>query len=77
MPLMHINLFSLKERNKTMIQFKDTRGNRWVFIKANISVIYYTAQDQEGISNVSITTTNDNVYSFAIDWTDADAVRES
>ena len=60
-----------------MIQFKNTRGNRCVFIKANISVIYYTAQDQEGISNVSVTTTNDNVYSFAIDWTDADAVRES
>ena len=59
-----------------MIQFKDTRGNRWVFITANISVIYCTAQDQEGISNVSITTTNDNVYSFAINWTDADAVRE-
>lgn len=60
-----------------MIQFKDTRGNRWVFIKANISVIYYTAQDQEGISNVSVTTTNGNVYSFDIDWTDANAVRES
>ena len=60
-----------------MIQFKDTRGNRWVFMEADISVIYYTAQDQEGISNVSITTTNNNVYSFAIDWTDADAVRES
>ena len=59
-----------------MIQFKDTRGNRWVFIKANISVIYSTAQDQEGISNVSVTTTSNNVYSFAIDWTDADAVRE-
>ena len=59
-----------------MIQFKDTRGNRWVFIKANISVIYYTAQDQEGISNASVTTTNGNVYSFAIDWTDADSVRE-
>ena len=60
-----------------MIQFKDTRGNRWVFIKVNISVIYYTAQGQEGISNVSITTTNDNVYSFAIDWTDVDAIKES
>lgn len=60
-----------------MIQFKDTRGNRWVLIKANISVIYYTAQDQEGISNVTVTTTNNNVYSFAIDWTDADAIRES
>lgn len=59
-----------------MIQFKDTSGNRWVFIKANISVIYYTAQDQEGISNVTVTTTNDNVYSFAIDWTDADSIRE-
>lgn len=60
-----------------MIQFKDMCGNRWVFVKANISVIYYTPQDQEGISNVSVTTTNDNVYSFAIDWTDADAIKES
>ena len=60
-----------------MIQFKDTRGNRWVFMKANISVIYQSAQDQEGISNVSVTTTNAKVYSFAIDWTDADAIRES
>lgn len=60
-----------------MIQFKDIRGNRWVFVRVNISVIYYTAKDQEGISNVSVTTTNDNVYSFAIDWTDADAVTES
>lgn len=58
-----------------MIQFKDTRGNRWVFIKANISVIYCTTQDQEGISNVTVTTTNDNVYSFAIDWADEDAIR--
>lgn len=30
-----------------MIQFKDTRGNRWVFVKANITLIYYTAKDQE------------------------------
>ena len=59
-----------------MIQFKDIRGNCWAFVKANISVIYYTAQDQKGISNVTVTTTNDNVYSFDIDWTDADAVRE-
>ena len=60
-----------------MIQFKDTRGNRWVFIKANISVIYYTAQDQEGISNVSVTTTNANVYSFAIDLNDAYSIQKS
>ena len=60
-----------------MIQFKDTRGNCWAFVRANISVIYYTAKDQEGISNISVTTTNDNVYSFAIDWTDADAIKES
>ena len=59
-----------------MIQFKDIHGNCWAFVKANISVIYYTAQDQEGISNVTVTTTNDNVYSFDIDWTDADAVME-
>ena len=60
-----------------MIQFKDTRGNRWVFVRTNISLIYYTPKDQEGISNVSVSTTNNNVYSFAIDWTDADAIRES
>ena len=60
-----------------MIQFKDTRGNRWVFIKANISVIYYTAQDQEGISNVTVTTTNDNIYSFDIDLNDVYSIQES
>lgn len=60
-----------------MIQFKDIHGNCWAFVMANISVIYYTAKDQEGISNVSVTTTNDNVYSFVIDWTDSDAIKES
>lgn len=60
-----------------MIQFKDMRGNRWVFVKANITLIYYTPQDQEGISHVTVTTTNDKVYSFAIDWTDADAIKGS
>ena len=59
-----------------MIQFKDIHGNRWTFIRANISLIYYTPNDQDGINNVSVTTTNGNVYSFAIDWTDEDAVRE-
>ena len=59
-----------------MIQFKDIHGNCWAFIKTNISLIYYTPKDQEEISNVSVSTTNNNVYSFAIDWTDADAIRE-
>ena len=60
-----------------MIQFKDTRGNRWVFVRTNISLIYYTPKDQEGISRVTVSTTNDKVYSFDINWTDADAIRES
>ena len=59
-----------------MIQFKDTRGNRWVFVRANISLIYCTPKDQEGISHITVSTTNDKVYSFDIDWTDADAIRE-
>ena len=60
-----------------MIQFKDIHGNCWAFVRTNISLIYYTPKDREGISNVSVTTTNANVYSFAIDWADTDAVRES
>ena len=60
-----------------MIQFKDIHGNCWAFIRTNISLIYYTPKDQDGISNVSVSTTNNNVYSFAIDWTDADAISES
>ena len=60
-----------------MIQFKDTRGNCWAFVRTNISLIYYTPKDQEGISRVTVSTTNDKVYSFDIDWTDADAIRES
>lgn len=60
-----------------MIQFKDIHGNCWSFVKTNISLIYYTPKDQEGISHITVTTTNDNVYSFDINWTDADAVRES
>ena len=60
-----------------MIQFKDIHGNCWAFIRTNISLIYYTPKDQDGISHVSVSTTNNNVYSFAIDWTDADAIRES
>ena len=60
-----------------MIQFKDIHGNCWAFVRTNISLIYYTPKDQEGISNVSINTTNDNVYSFAVDWTDAEAIKES
>ena len=59
-----------------MIQFKDIHGNCWSFVKTNISLIYYTPKDQEGISNVSVATTNDNVYPFDINWNDADAVRE-
>ena len=60
-----------------MIQFKDIHGNNWVFVKANISLIYYTPKDQEGISRVSVTTTNDNSYSFNINWNDKKAVTES
>lgn len=60
-----------------MTQFKDIHGNYWAFVRANVSLIYYTPQDQEGISHVTVTTTNDNVYSFAIDLTDADAIKES
>ena len=60
-----------------MIRFKDIHGNCWTFVRANISLIYYTPKDQEGISRVTVSTTNDKVYSFDIDWTDADAIRES
>lgn len=60
-----------------MTQFKDIHGNYWAFVRANISLIYYTPQDQEGISRVTVTTTNDKVYSFAIDLTDANAIKES
>ena len=60
-----------------MIQFKDIHGNCWAFVRANISLIYYTPKDQEGISNVSVSTTNGNVYSFAINWNDANAINES
>ena len=60
-----------------MIQFKDTRGNRWVFVRTNISLIYYTPKDQEGISHVTVSTTNDNVYSFDINWNDANEINES
>ncbi len=60
-----------------MIQFKDIQGNCWVFVRANVSLIYYTSQDQEGIVQVSVTTTNNNVYSFAIDWNDANSIKES
>lgn len=60
-----------------MIQFKDVRGNNWVFVKANISLIHYTPRDQEGISHVNVTTTNDKSYSFNINWNDKKAVTES
>lgn len=60
-----------------MTQFKDIHGNYWAFVRANISLIYYTPKDQEGISHVTVTTTNDKVYSFAIDLNDADAIKES
>lgn len=59
-----------------MIQFKDVHRNRWVFVKANISLIYSTPQDKEGISQVSVTTTNDNVYSFTVDWNNTDSIKE-
>lgn len=60
-----------------MIRFKDIQGNCQTFVRANVSLIYYTPQDQEGISQVSVTTTNNNVYSFAVEWNDADAIKES
>lgn len=60
-----------------MTQFKDIHGNYWAFVRTNISLIYYTPKDQEGISHVTVTTTNNNVYSFDIDLNDADAIRES
>ena len=60
-----------------MTQFKDIHGNYWAFVRANVSLIYYTPKDKEGISHVTVTTTNDNVYSFAIDLNDADAIKES
>lgn len=40
-----------------MTQFKDIHGNCWAFVRANISLIYYTPKDQEGISHVTVTTT--------------------
>lgn len=60
-----------------MTQFKDIHGNYWAFVRTNISLIYYTPQDQKGISHVSVTTTNDKVYSFDIDLNDVDAIKES
>lgn len=60
-----------------MTQFKDIYGNCWVFVRTNISLIYYTSKDQEGISHVTVTTTNNKVYSFDIDLNDADAIKES
>lgn len=60
-----------------MTQFKDVRGNYWAFVRANISLIYYTPKDQEGISHVTVTTTNDNVYSFDINLNDVYSIQES
>lgn len=60
-----------------MTQFKDIHGNYWAFVRANISLIYHTSQDQEGISHVRVATTNDNVYSFDVDLNDADSIKES
>ena len=60
-----------------MTQFKDIHGNYWAFVRANISLIYYTPKDHEGISRVTVSTTNDKVYSFDINWNDANAINES
>lgn len=60
-----------------MTQFKDIHGNYWAFVRANISLIYYTSKDQEGISHVTVTTINDNVYSFDIDLNDVYSIQES
>lgn len=60
-----------------MTQFKDIHGNYWAFVRVNISLIYYTPQNQGGISRVSVTTTNNNVYSFDIDLNDVDSIKES
>lgn len=60
-----------------MTQFKDIYGNCWAFVRANISLIFYTPKDKEGISHVRVTTTDGMVYSFDIDLNDVDAIRES
>ena len=60
-----------------MTQFKDTHGNYWAFVRTNISLIHYTPKDQEGISHVTVATTNDKVYSFDINLNDADTIKES
>mgnify|MGYP007081934224 CR=1 FL=1 len=60
-----------------MTQFKDIHGNCWAFVRANISLIFYTPKDQKGISHVRVTTTDNMVYFFNIDLNDADAIRES
>ena len=60
-----------------MTQFKDIHGNYWAFVRANISLIFYTPKSQEGISHIRVTTTDSMVYSFDIDLNDVDAIRES
>lgn len=60
-----------------MIQFKDTKGNFWVFTKSNVILIYRTPKNENGIVHVEVTTTTDNSYSFDIDWNDKDCIRES
>lgn len=60
-----------------MIQFKDIHGNFWVFVKANLLLISCSPKDQKGISHFSITTINNNSYSFDIDWNNKNAVWES
>lgn len=60
-----------------MTQFKDIHGNYWVFVRANISLIFYTPKDQKGISHVRVTTIDSIVYSFDIDLNDTDAITES
>lgn len=60
-----------------MTQFKDIYGNCWAFVRANISLIFYTPKNKEGISHVTVSMMNDSVYSFDIDLNNADAIMES
>lgn len=60
-----------------MIQFKDTKGNFWVFTKTNIVSIYRTPRDKNNIAHVVVATTVGGPYSFDIDWNDKECIRES
>lgn len=60
-----------------MIQFKDTEGNFWVFIKTNIVSICRTPRNKNNNVHVVVTTTVGGPYSFDIDWNDKEYIRES